>query len=176
MAWPAEATGRTRQRRRAVALRVRAASSADVDTIAHLRVALLLEEGANPLFAEPHPRALARARDLTRRQLSRSHETFLLATRGTSVVGLLRVRDASRSALVRDGRYAAITTAYVVPAERRRGVMRALLRAADGWCSRRGIDTLQLRCGARNREAQHAWRALGFTTVAVLMTRRRQPA
>lgn len=164
---------RTRARRRAVPLRIRAASGDDVATIARLRVALLREEEASVLFAQPHAQALARARDLTREQLSRPHEAFLLATRGGSVVGMLRVRELARAALVRDGRFAAITTAYVVPGERRRGVLRALLRAADAWCGGRGIDRLQLRCGAGNHTALRAWRALGFATVAALMTRQR---
>jgi GNAT superfamily N-acetyltransferase len=162
-----------RSRRRRAPLGIRRASAGDVATIARLRLALLREEGNSPLYAHPHPRALQQARDLTRQQLARPNEVFLLAARGESVVGVLRVREQARAALVRDLRVATITTAYVLPQERRRGALRALLCAADAWCGERGIGSLQLRCGAGNIAAQRAWRALGFSTVAVLMTRQR---
>ncbi|HEX9563843.1 MAG TPA: GNAT family N-acetyltransferase [Gemmatimonadaceae bacterium] len=153
------------------ALRVRPAGLDDLEVIARLRVALLREEAGNPLFARAHPRALARARRLTRAQLARDHEVIFLAWHRSAPVGVLRCRENRTTPLVPNDRGAVVTTAYVLSGHRRRGVLRALLGAADTWCRQRGLSGMRLRCGLANTGGQRAWRALGFTPAELLLVR-----
>jgi aminoglycoside 6'-N-acetyltransferase I len=54
---------------------------------------------------------------------------------------------------------------YVIPAARRRGVLRALLAAAAAWCKSRGLTEMRLHNPADSDVANAAWEALGFTIV-----------
>jgi ribosomal protein S18 acetylase RimI-like enzyme len=65
-----------------------------------------------------------------------------------------------------------VTTAYVRPEFRRRGVLSQLLREVLHWCRRRDLDELRLQCKASNRSALTAWRALGFRETALVLQRR----
>lgn len=63
-----------------------------------------------------------------------------------------------------------ITDLYVVPAARRAGVARALLRALVGEVERRGIGNLGLEVMLDNDVAQTLYRRLGFTPLHLFMT------
>lgn len=152
-------------------VRVRLAGPGDVEAIARLRVALHRAEAGNPLFTAAHPRALERSRALTRAQLQRPGEAFFLAVSGDAPVGVLRCREARGTPLARASRFAAVTTAYVVPAHRRRGVLRILLAAADAWCRERDLPSMRLRCGLGNAGGLRAWSALGFAGAELLLVR-----
>lgn len=150
-------------------VRVRRARIDDLDAIVLLRLALLREDDANPRFA--HPQAARRVLRLTRSQLATPGQVFLVATRGAGVVGILRCRAVRRTPLVAVQRQAVVTTAYVVPHERRRGVLRALVRAADRWCRHEGLRAMRLQCALGNEAARKAWHALGFHEAEVLSLR-----
>lgn len=150
---------------------VRAATSKDLAAMVTLRLALLHEESNNPFFADPHPDAERRALQLTRVELEAPSQVFLLAVRGREAVGLLRCREVQRTPLVADSRQAVVTTAYVVPAERRKGVLRALLAAADSWCRQNGISSMRLQCALANEVGQRAWQSLGFQAAELLYLR-----
>jgi aminoglycoside 6'-N-acetyltransferase I len=64
---------------------------------------------------------------------------------------------------------------YVVPKARERGVLRALLGAADAWCAERGLDEMRLHNAADNPLANAAWEALGFEVVEHLRVRSLKP-
>jgi GNAT superfamily N-acetyltransferase len=150
---------------------VRAATRKDLSAIVTFRLALLREESSNPLFADPHPDAERRALQLTRMELEAPGQVFLLAVRDGEAVGILRCREVQRTPLVADARQALVTTAYVVPAERQKGVLRALLRAADRWCRQHGLSAMRLQCAVTNDVGQRAWESLGFQAAELLYLR-----
>ena len=173
---PAGPRARTRgrpapERSRTAPFLVRVAVPDDLESITRLRVALLRAEAGNPVFAQAHRLAVSRARALTRAQLQRPREAFFLATCGGAPVGVLRCRASRATPLVRQERFGAVTTAYVVPSQRRRGVLRALLAAADAWCRDRGLSGMRLHCGLENAVGLRAWNALGFTGTELLLVR-----
>jgi GNAT superfamily N-acetyltransferase len=143
----------------------------DLEAITELRLQLLREELSNPLFARPHRDAPRRALRLTRSQLATPGQVFLVATRGETVVGVLRCRAVTRTPMVEAARQAVVTTAYVVPAERRKGVLRALVRAADRWCAHHSLTGMRLQCGLANEAGRAAWEKLGFIAAEVLYVR-----
>jgi GNAT superfamily N-acetyltransferase len=160
-----------RKRARAGVL-VRRATIRDLDAVTALRVAMLREEAGNPLFAHPHPDATRRALRLTRSQLATPGQVLLVATRGDAIIGVLRCRAVRRTPLVTGSRQAVVTTAYVVPSERRTGVLRALLDAADRWCRQRRLSGMRLHCALGNDVGRKTWESLGFQPAELLYLRR----
>ena len=150
---------------------VRRAGIRDLEAITALRLALLREEAGNPLFASPHPDASRRALRLTRMQLATPGQVLLVATRNDDIVGVLRCREVRRTPLVTGSRQAVVTTAYVVPAERRSGVLRSLLGAADRWCRQRRLSGMRLHCALNNAAGRQAWESLGFGAAETLYVR-----
>lgn len=152
-------------------LLIRSATEKDLETVAAMRVALLREERENPFFANPHPDAEERAQRLTHADIVAPGQAFLLALRGGVIVGMLRCRAVRRTPLVEDDRQAVVTTVYVIPSERRTGVLRALLRAADGWCREHDVPEMRLHCALTNDTARKAWESLGFEPAEVVYLR-----
>jgi GNAT superfamily N-acetyltransferase len=150
---------------------VRAATADDLTVIATMRLALLQEEAENPFFANPHPDSARRTLRLTQSELEMPGQVFLLATRGERAVGMLRCRAVQRTPLVADARQAVVTTVYVVPAERRKGVLRALVAAADRWCRKNDLPAMRLQCSLTNDVGQRAWESMGFLPAEVVYLR-----
>ena len=150
---------------------VRRATLKDLPAVVALRLALLREEARNPFFANPHPDAEERALQLTRAELTTPGEVFLVAIRNQAIVGLLRCRGVRRMPLVAESRQAVVTTVYVVPDQRRTGVLRALLGAADRWCRREGLTGMRLQCALSNEVGRKAWESLGFAPAETLYLR-----
>lgn len=150
---------------------VRAATVDDLKAIAAMRLALLQEEAENPFFANPHPDSARRTLRLTQSELETPGQVFLLATRGRDAVGMLRCRAVQRTPLVAEARQAVVTTAYVVPSERRKGVLRALVAAADRWCESNDLPAMRLQCSLTNDVGQKAWESLGFQPAEVVYLR-----
>jgi len=154
------------------AVRVRPAALPDLDTVVALRIALLREHGDNPVYSRLRPDAATRARPLFAAQLeSRQETTFLAESRG-AVVGILRCVEAQGSPLLYPSNYAYVSSVYVVPPERRRGVLRALMGAAVHWCGERGLTEIRLHNAPENHLSSGAWDALGFEVVEHLRLRR----
>jgi GNAT superfamily N-acetyltransferase len=155
---------------------VRQAGVRDLSTVSAFRLALLREESRNPFFANPHPDAERRALRLTRKELVARDQVILVAERNGETVGILRCRAVRRSPLVAGSRHAVVTTVFVRPDHRRKGVLRALLREADGWCRRRRIRDMRLQCALSNETGRRAWESLGFRPAEVLYLRSIPPA
>ena len=161
----------TRPQRFSYRIVVRRATLEDLDQVVALRLALLREEERNPFFANPHPDAETRAVELTRGELTAPGEVILVARIEDAIVGMLRCRLVRRMPLVAGDRQAVVTTVYVVPAQRRRGVLSALLNATDRWCRRQGVTDMRLQCALTNDVGRKTWEALGFTPAETLYLR-----
>jgi ribosomal protein S18 acetylase RimI-like enzyme len=144
---------------------VRPATLADLDAIVELRLALLGEYRDHPFYANLRNDARARAHDLYQNQLSSPFETMFLAQRGEQVVGVLRCVDTPTSPVLLPERYCYVSSAYVMPDDRKKGVLRALLDAADEWCEERGLGEMRLHNSVFSHEARQAWDSLGFEVV-----------
>lgn len=144
---------------------VRRANVDDLVTVVELRLALLREYGEHPLYGNLRPDARERAFELYRTQLASPHETIFVAEIGNQIVGLMRCVDMPSSPLLFPERYCYVSSVYVRPAVRRKGVLRALLATADQWCEEQGIDEMRLHNSASATVAEQAWSALGFDLV-----------
>ncbi|MEP6493206.1 MAG: GNAT family N-acetyltransferase [bacterium] len=147
------------------ALSVRPARLGDLTTIVELRLALLREYHDHPLYMHLRSDAPERAFELYSAQLLSPHEAMFVAESGAHVVGILRCVDTPSSPLLLPERYCYVSSVYVAPMARRKGVLRALLAAADRWCEERGIDEMRLHNSATSGGAAQAWSALGFEVV-----------
>lgn len=159
-----------------MALTVRAARSSDLDTVVALRLALLREHRGNPLFGPLHPDAPGRARDLYRGHLESPDQVILLAERDGAPVGILRCVHAISSPLLLPEGYGYVSSAYVVPGERRTGILKALFEEGVRWCRARGLSEVRLYVSIGDEVARSAWSSLGFAAVEELRICRLAPA
>lgn len=146
-------------------LTVRPARLGDLNVIVELRLALLREYGDHPLYANLRSDAEERAHEIYHSQLLTPNETIFVAERNGRIVGLLRCVDAAGSPLLFPERYCYVSSAYVRPEERRRGVLRALMNAAEGWCRERDLGEMRLHNVNSSDVAQQTWSSLGFDVV-----------
>lgn len=153
------------------ALVVRAADAADLETVVDLRLQLLAEEARSPLFARPVPDVHAHARALSERQLASRTDVIFLATEREVALGMLRVAISRPPRLVHPRRYGFMTSAYVVPAHRRRGVLRALVLAGEAWCRTRGLREVRLHCTVENAPGNASWESLGYRAAEIVRCR-----
>lgn len=153
------------------AVTVRAAQSADLETLVRLRLALLHEHATSPIYGRLRGDVEARARLLFAQQLGESDEACLLAERDGRAVGCLRVSESRGSPLLLPSRYGYLASAYVVPEARGEGVLRVLVDHALAWCRSRGLVEVRLHADATNSVAAAAWEALGFSVVEQLRHR-----
>jgi GNAT superfamily N-acetyltransferase len=146
-------------------LTVRAAQLGDLTVIVELRLALLREYADHPLYSNLRADAEERAYELYQAQLVAPNETIFVAERANRVIGLLRCVDAPGSPLLSLERYCYVSSVYVRPTERRRGVLHALMAAAEQWCETRGLGEMRLHNVNTSAVAQQAWSSLGFDVV-----------
>jgi GNAT superfamily N-acetyltransferase len=151
----------TTQAEPGIAVRVRAAQREDVDAIAALRLALIREYEGHPVYGQLHPNAGTRARQLCDEQLGSARDAFFIAEAEGDLVGILRCTESHASPLLLPERFGYLSSAYVRPAWRRHGVLRALLGEAERWCAERGLTQLRLH-NVPDGSASAAWAALGF--------------
>jgi GNAT superfamily N-acetyltransferase len=150
---------------------VRTAGFDDLQTIIELRLALLREYGDHPMYGRLREDVDARAAELYRAQLASPLEVMFLAEKHGRVVGLLRCVDSISSPLLYPERYCYVSSVYVRPPERRRGVLRALFAAATAWCADRGLEEMRLHNAASSETASQTWEALGFEVVELVRRR-----
>lgn len=153
-------------------LLIREAGPKDLPAIVALRMALLREHAHNTIYSRLRPDADSRAEKLFAAQLRSPNEVIFLADMGGETVGVLRCIQSIGSPLLDPAQYGYVSSVYVVPRARERGVLRALLAAADRWCADRGLDEMRLHNAADNPLANAAWEALGFEVVEHLRVRK----
>jgi GNAT superfamily N-acetyltransferase len=146
-------------------LSVRPATLGDLDAIVELRLALLQEYANHPFYAKLRPDVRLRAYELYRAQVTSSYETIFIALRLKHVVGVLRCVETTTSPVLLPERYCYVSSVYVASDERRKGVLHALMAAAEHWCDERGLTEMRLHNSSRSREARAAWSSLGFEVV-----------
>lgn len=154
-----------------LAIRVREAVPRDLDVVISLRLALLREHPEHPVYGRLRPDVRDRARELFSAQLRSTMEAIFLAETDGEVAGILRCVESVGSPLLEPARYAYVSSVFVQPAFRRRGVLRALLRAAERWCRARGLDQMRLHNVAGSKMAERAWSSLGFDVVEQVRVR-----
>ena len=154
------------------ALCIRRATSSDIAAIVALRLALLREHADNPIYGRLRDDAEERAHHVFAAQLRLDDQVTFLAERGSAIIGILRCADTAGSPLLDPPRYGYVSSVYVIPAERRHGVLRALFSAVEDWCSDRGLTELRLHNAPENPLSTAAWSALGFDVVEHLRMRR----
>ncbi|MEP6617918.1 MAG: GNAT family N-acetyltransferase [bacterium] len=159
-------------------IRVREATTRDLDSVVALRLALLREHPDHPIYGRLRADVTARARELYTAQLRSTLEAIFLAELDGDVVGILRCVESIGSPLLDPARYAYVSSVYVRPDARRRGVLRALLAAAERWSRVRDLDQMRLHNVSGSSDANGAWSALGFEIVEHVRVRdlpKRQP-
>ncbi len=154
---------------------VRPATTADLDVVVELRIALLREHGGNAIYSRLRPDAPERARSLFGSQLESPHETTFLACEGARAVGILRCVHSGGSPLLYPAEYCYVSSVFVRPEARRRGVLRALMQAAEEWCDDRELDEIRLHSASDTPLSNAAWEGLGFEVVEHLRVRRARP-
>ena len=147
---------------------VRAATLEDLDTVVELRVALVREHCDNPLYARLRPDAPLQARRHFAVQLRSPDEVIMLAEHEGRAVGILRCVQVAGIPLVFPALHGYISSVYVVPEARRRGVLRALFAAALDWCRARGLTEIRLHNAVENSAANSAWESFGFAAAEYL--------
>jgi GNAT superfamily N-acetyltransferase len=153
-------------------VRVREATTRDLEAVVALRIALLREHPDHPIYGRLRSDVDERARALFASQLRSSTEAIFLGELDGEVVGVLRCVESMGSPLLDPARYAYVSSTYVRPDSRRRGVLRAMLRAADRWAGVRGLDQMRLHNVAGSVAAERAWAALGFAVVEQVRVRK----
>lgn len=157
-------------------LRVRRATTADLGTVVALRLALLREYPEHPVYGRLRPDVEARARALFAAQLEAENEVVFIAELDGASVGLLRCVETVSSPLLLPERYCYVSSAFVKPEFRRRGVLQALLERARGWCEERGLGEMRLHNVGSRESAAGAWDALGFEVVEQVRLLRLAPS
>jgi ribosomal protein S18 acetylase RimI-like enzyme len=156
----------------AAGLQIRPANADDLNVVVELRLALLQEHAASPIYGRLRADAPGRARRLFAAQLASPDEvTFLAQLPHAGIVGILRCVETRGSPLLYPDRYGYVSSVYVRPAHRREGVLRALLLAAEDWCRTHGLTEMRLHSVADAVGAGEAWDALGFRVVELLRHR-----
>ena len=143
---------------------VRQAGPADLGAVTAMRAALRAEERPDAAGRERR-----RLREYTRQQLVSLGQAFFVAEASGTTVGVLRC--ALQFTAEGPPSSAMLTTAWVMPTHRRRGVMRRLVEAAAAWSASHGVTDLRLRNASDNATANAAWEALGFAVVQVVRQR-----
>jgi GNAT superfamily N-acetyltransferase len=144
---------------------VRQASTRDLDAVLALRLALLREYPDHPVYGRIRHDVHTRAMTLFMAQLRSDTEAIFLADFGRAPVGILRCVESVASPLLDPQRYAYVSSVYVRPEHRRKGVLRSLLRRADQWAGDRDLWQMRLHNVAGSESAEGAWDALGFQIV-----------
>ena len=150
---------------------VRVATPDDIAVLVQLRAALIREHAGSAMYGRPRQDLEVRAKVLFGEQLADPAQACLVAERGGTTIGCLRVRETRSSPLLLPARYGYLSSAYVLPLERRAGVLKILVEHALAWCRARGLVEVRLHVDAMNDGAARAWDALGFSVAEHLRHR-----
>jgi ribosomal protein S18 acetylase RimI-like enzyme len=144
---------------------IRRATTADLDAVVALRLALLREYRDHPIYGQLRADAEERARPMFAAQLDAENEAIFVAEEKERVIGVLRCVESVASPLLLPDRYCYVSSAYVLPESRRKGVLHELFDHAVVWCRERGITEMRLHNVGTRQASAAAWDALGFEVV-----------
>jgi len=156
---------------------VRDARPRDLDRLVELWSDLAAHHArVDPLF-EMRPDAGPWVRELLAAGLrNRDAATFVWEVSGGTgpieLVGFCTLRIDRAPSIQYETERAEITDLGVSPAQRRRGIGRALVAAARDWLAARGVERVEVRVATGNLEGQAFWRALGFDDFVDVLHRR----
>lgn len=150
---------------------VRLATLDDLDVVVQLRLALLREEAKVATLPPLRRDASLRARNIFAAELEGGHGATYLAFDRSRAVGVLRCTISRNTQLVRPRRYAYLSWGWVRPGFRRRGVLRAMVTAAEEWCRERRVTEIRLRVNLGNAVGNASWEALGFAPEELVLRR-----
>ena len=153
---------------------IRRATQNDLDAVVALRIALLREYREHPIYGRLRPDAEARARPIFAAQIDADREAIFLAVDVPlrESVGMLRCVESIASPLLVPDRYCYVSSVYVRPSHRRRGILRQLFTRAEQWCRERGLPEMRLHnVGSRSASAA-VWDAFGFEVVEQVRLRK----
>ena len=104
-----------------------------------------------------------------REALADRDSMLVVAADGDEVVGMA-MGELNRPSSVSDELAVELTTVFVRPSHRRRGLGRALTVEVARFARSRGVERVTLRTFSQNRGALRAWSHLGFRPRIVQMT------
>ena len=151
---------------------IRRATLDDLDAVLALRLALLREYPEHPIYGRLRPNAEALARPVFAAQLAAGNEVMFLAEHEGRTVGILRAVEAAAAPFLVPDRYCYVSSVFVIPAYRRRGILRLLVDRATVWCRDRGLSEMRLHSVGSRATASAAWDAMGFDVVEQVRVRR----
>ncbi len=152
-------------------LTIRRATLDDIDAVVRLRLALLREYPEHPIYGRLRPDAEAIARPVFEAQLESGNEVMFLADVAGEAVGILRVVEAAAAPFLIPDRYCYVSSVFVAPPFRRRGILRVLLDRGMDWARDRGLTEMRLHSVGTRANASAAWDALGFEVVEQVRVR-----
>jgi|OpeIllAssembly_1097287.scaffolds.fasta_scaffold81093_2 GNAT superfamily N-acetyltransferase len=144
----------------------------DVDAVAALdAAALVVNHGFVPLISADRVDRWSARRYWAGRRYRRNRPTFVAVGRG-GVLGAVSVDlNDARNRHLRIRRWIYVHSLFVLPAARRRGVGRALVRHALRWGRRQAAGGAELGMAAANRSARALYESFGFRLQEVAMAR-----
>jgi ribosomal protein S18 acetylase RimI-like enzyme len=151
---------------------VRRATANDLETVVALRIALLREYSEHPVYGRLRANAEDLARPVFHAQLDSGNEVTFLAEIDGAAVGVLRCVEAAAAPFLVPDRYCYVSSVYVQPNLRRRGVLHAMLERGLAWCQERGLSEMRLHSVGTRQSSAAAWDALGFEVVEQVRVRR----
>jgi ribosomal protein S18 acetylase RimI-like enzyme len=144
---------------------IRRATAKDLEAVVALRLALLREYGDHPIYGRLRADAEQRARPMFAGQLDSKTEVIFLAEENDVAVGLLRCVESAASPLLFPERYCYLSSAYVHPDYRRKGVLHDLFDRAVLWCKDRGLSEIRLHNVGSRESSAATWDSMGFEVV-----------
>jgi len=117
------------------------------------------------VYGPPDAKARASWRRSVRASFGKKGRAFV-AVAGDRVLGMLFCDLIEHEPWIRPFRVGYLSSAYVLPSHRGRGILRAMLREAEDWCGTRGVTSFAAWVLRANTEALAAWKRLGYGTSA----------
>ncbi len=145
-------------------LTIRSATEADLDQLVRLLGVLFSIE------ADFRPDAERQRRGLALLLGAPSRAVVLVAERGSAVVGMVTAQLVVSTA--EGGPSALVEDMVIDEQERRRGIGKILLGAAEAWAARHGANRLQLLADRENGRALRFYERLGWRLTQLVCLRR----
>lgn len=147
---------------------IRDATSADLDAMVALWIAMMDEHQAFDARVRLAKGAETGYRAYLGYHLGNEESLVSVAvggrTAGAPVIGFCLSTINRNLPMFLPARYGYLSDLVIAPAERRRGIGRALVADVRRWLKRRRVDTIQLQVYARNEGGAAFWKSMGFVS------------